>query len=242
MTRIKTLGLGLVAALALGAMSASLAQAETAPEFYTKAAVGGTAPSEIKESNTIGVAFLEGKTSKAKIECKKGSGSAVVDGVKSTKEAVTLFSECEIAGIALECNNKGAGTKQIETKALVGELGFVATGKDGIRLKPESGTYLAEFECGGGAVKIKVKGSLIGEITGSAGKTIEEGKIGASGSIKFSETGGKQKYQKFVGETGEHQLENVVTEGTETHEELGGQNATVTVKSLPHPYNIGETL
>jgi hypothetical protein len=242
MTRIKTLGLCLFAALTMGAMTASLASAETAPEFYTKAAVGGTAPSEIKETDTIGVSFLEGHSSKVKIECKKGGGSAVVNGVKSTKEALTLFKECEIAGASLPCENKGAGTKEIETKDLVGELGFIATGKDGLRLKPESGTYLAEFECAGGAALIKVKGSVIGEITGSAGKTIAEGKIGASGDLKFAETGGIQKYTKFVGEATGHQLENVVTEGSSTHEELGGQSATVVVKSSPFAYNIGETL
>ena len=243
MKRIKTLGLCFVAALALGAMTASFAQAaESPPEFFTKAAVGGTAPSEIPETDTIGVAFLEGHTSKAKIECKKGSGSAVVNGAKSTKEAVTLFSECAIAGIELPCENKGAGTHQIETKNLVGELGLIATTKDGLRLKPEAGTYLAEFECGGGAVAIKVKGSLIGEITGSSkvGVTIAASKFAASGDLKFSETGGIQKYTKFLGESTGHQLENVVKEGSETHEELGGQSAIVVVKSVPVS-NIGET-
>jgi len=242
MTRIKKLGLWLVAALALGAMTASFAQAETPPEFYTKAPLGGTAPSEVKESDTIGVAFLEGHTSKAKIECKKGSGSAVVNGVKSTKEAVTLFSECAIASIELPCENKGAGTHQIETKNLVGELGLIASTKDGLRLKPETGTFLAEFECGGGAVAIKVKGSLIGEITGNAkvGETIAAAKLAASGDLKFAETGGIQKYTKFLGEGTGHQLENVVKEGSSEHEELGGQSATVVVKSVPAG-DVGET-
>jgi hypothetical protein len=239
MTRIKSLGLCLVAALALGAMTASFAQAETPPEFFTKAAIGSVAP-EVKETNTLGVAFLEGHTSKAKIECKKGAGSAVVSGAKSTKEALTNFQECEVATVGLPCENHGS--KEIETKDLVGELGLITSTKDGIRLKPESGTYLAEFVCGGGAIAIKVKGSLIGEITGAekAGKTIAESKFGASGTIAFSETAGIQKYTKFLGEATGHQLENVVKEGTEEKEELGGQSAKVTVKSVPVS-DIGET-
>jgi hypothetical protein len=243
MKRIKTMGLCLVAALALGAMTASLAQAESPPEFFTKAPVGGTAPSEVKETNTLGISFLEGKTSKAKIECEKGSGEAVVSGPKSTKEALTLFKVCEIKALSLPCENKGAGTKEIETKNLVGELGLIATTKDGIRLKPETGTYLAEFECGGGAIQIKVKGSLIGEITGSAkaGETIAQAKFGSSGGIAFSESAGVQKYTKFLGESTGHQLENVVTEGGKTHEELGGQSGKVTVKSVPAS-DIGETV
>lgn len=242
MRRIKTLGLCFIAALALGAMAASLAQAETPPEFYTKAPVGGTAPSEIKESDTLGISFLEGHTSKAKIECATGSGSAVVNSAKTTKEAVTLFKTCEIKAISAPCENKGAGTKEIETKALVGELGLISSSKDGIRLKPETGTFLAEFECAGGAVQIKVKGSLIGEITGAekAGKTIAEAKLAASGGIAFAETGGIQKYTKFLGEATGHQLENDVKEGTKESEELGGQSGKVTVKSVPAG-DVGET-
>jgi len=241
MKRIKTLGLCFVAALALGAMTASFAgAAESPPEFFTKAAVGGTAPSEIPETDTLGVSFLEGHTSKAKIECKKGTGSAVVNGAKSTKEALTNFQECKIAGLELECRNHGVA--EIETKNLVGELGLIASTKDGLKLKPETGLYLAEFECGGGAVAIKVKGSLIGEITGASkpGVTIAASKFAASGDLKFSETGGIQKYTKFLGEATGHQLENVVKEGASEHEELGGQSATVIVKSVPAS-NVGET-
>jgi hypothetical protein len=243
MTRKKMLGVCASAALALGAVTASVSRAESPPEFFTKAPVGGTAPSEVQLTGTTGIAFLEGKQSKAKIECATGSGTAVVDGPKTSKESVTLFKTCEIKALSLPCENKGAGTKEIETKNLVGELGLITTTKDGIRLKPETGTFLAEFECGGGAIQIKVKGSLIGEITGSAkaGETIAQAKFSSSGGIAFSESAGVQKYTKFLGETTGHQLENVVTEGGKTHEELGGQSGKVTVKSVPAS-DIGETV
>jgi hypothetical protein len=211
------------------------------PQFYTKAPVGGTAPSEIKESYSIGPSYMEGAKSKAKIECRKGSGSAVVDGAKSTKEVRIKFAECETPDL-MSCENRGNGTKEIETDNLVGELGPIASGKAGLRLKPESGVYLMEYSCAGGAVVIKVKGSLIGEVTGASGNTVEEGKIGASGDLKFAQAKGIQKYTRFVGESSGQQLEDVLKEGgSAEREELQGQNGAVVVRSVP-AYNIGETL
>jgi len=230
------------AALVVSAAATPAAQA-AAPEFFTKAPVGGTAPAEVPLTGTNGIAFLEGKQSKAKIECEKGTGSAVVNSAKTTKEAVTLFKVCEIKAVSLPCENKGAGTKEIETNKLAGELGLITTSKDGVRLKPESGTYLAEFECGGGAIQVKVKGSLIGEVTGSAkaGETIAQAKFVSTGGLAFAESGGVQKYTKFVGETEGHQLENVITEGGKTHEELAGQSVKATLKSVPAS-DVGETV
>jgi hypothetical protein len=217
---------------------AAASSAQASPEFYSKAPIGGTA-GPVPITGSAGVAFLEGHTSKAKIECKKASGSGEVVNATESLKNLTNFEECEIAGLALPCENHG--TKEIETKKLRGELGALTTTKPGVRLTPESGTYLAEFECGGGAVALKVKGSLIGELTGASGKTVAEGKIPASGDLKFAETGGIQKYTKFLGESTGHQLENVVREGSSEHEELAGQSVTAVIKSVP-PYDLGETL
>jgi hypothetical protein len=163
----------------------------------------------------------------------------VVNGAKSTKEVRINFAECIIAS-GEGCENRG--THDIETNNLVGELGLITSTKDGLRLRPESGAYLMEFTCGGGAVTIKVKGALVGEITGAAkaGQTIAEAKFAASGDLKFAQAGGIQKYTKFLGESSGQQLENVVQEGKEEHEELGGQSASLIVKSVPVS-NIGET-
>jgi hypothetical protein len=236
MTRIKTLGLCLVAAFALSAVVASMAQAN--PEYYSKGAIGSTV-GPVPFTATTGIAFLEGHTSKAKIECKKGSGSGEVDTATTSVKNLTNFQECEVAGLALPCQNHG--TKEIETKDLQGELGPVSATKPGTRLSPESGEFLAEFECGGGAIVIKVKGSLIGELSGASGKTPAEGKFGASGTLTFAETGGIQKITKFLGELTGHQLESVVKEGANEHTELSGQSVKATIKSVPAS-NLGETL
>jgi len=245
--RSRATAAGLVAAGAccLSALGAQAASAEEAPQFYTKAPVGGAAPSEIKETYSIGVTYLEGHASKAKIECAKGSGSAVVDGPKSVKEVRIKLVECEVPHVLIRpngCENRGTNTKEIETNNLVGELGLITSTKDGLRLTAESGAYLMEFECLGGAIMLKVKGALLGEITGAetAGNTIAEAKFRASGDLKFAQSGGIQKWTKFLGESTGQQLENVVTEGGKEHEELVGQSMSILVKPVP-PDQIGET-
>jgi hypothetical protein len=230
----------LVGAAVATAVAAGSPLAHANPEFYSKAAIGGKA-GPVPIVGTAGVAFLEGHASKAKIECKKATGGGEVVGPTESVRNVTTFAECEIAGASLPCENRGAGSKAIETKKLRGELGALSSTKPGVRLTPESGTYLAEFECAGGAVLLKVKGSLTGELTGASGKTVAEGKIAASGDLKFAETGGIQKYTKFVGEATGHQLEDVVKEGSSEHEELAGQSVTAVIKSVP-ANNLGETL
>jgi hypothetical protein len=239
MFRTKALGVCLTTALVLGAGAASAAQA-SGPVFYTKAAVGGTGPS-VPITGTAGIAFLEGQKSKAKIECQTGTGGGEVVGPIESVKNITLFKVCEIKSLSLPCENKTAGSKEIETAHLRGELGALTATKPGVRLSPESGTYLAEFECGGGAIKVKVKGSLIGELGGASGKTVAEGKFASSGSLSFAETAGVQKYTKFMGETEGHQLENVITEGGSQHEELAGQSVKATLKSVPAS-DLGETL
>jgi hypothetical protein len=234
--------LAVAASCWLGALCTQAAHAEE-PQFYTKAAVGTVAP-EVKETYSLGFSHMEGHTSKVRVECEKGSGSGVVNGAKSIKEVRLKLVHCEIPGLLDgQCENRGEGTREIETNNLVGELGLITSTRDGLRLKPESGTYLMEFTCGYGAAigPIKVKGSVIAEITGAeeAGKTVAESKFRA-GDLKFAQTGGIQKYTAFLGEGTGQQLENVIKEGAKEREELAGQFATLIVKSVP-ANDIGET-
>lgn len=238
--RLRTAAAGIAAASAclLGALGAQAAGAEE-PQFYTKAPVGGAAPTEIQETWTLGTTFLEGGTSKARIECKKGSGSAVVDGPKSVKDARLNFVECETAGFG-HCENHG--TKEIETNNLAGELGLITSTKDGLRLKPENGAYLMEFPCGFGAVVVKAKGALIGEIAGAeeAGRTIAEAKFRGSSALRFAARGAIQKWTRFLGESSGQQMEAVVEEGSSKHEELFGLSSGIVAISTPKG-DIGET-
>lgn len=241
--RVAAAGLAAAACCLVGGLGSGVARAEDPPEFFTRAAVGAVA-AEVRETYSLGISRLEGHTSKARIECEKGSGTGVVDGAKSIKEVRLKLVHCEIPGLLGGlCENRGEGTREIETDNLVGELGLITSTTDGLRLRPESGTYLMEFTCWHGQIgPIKVKGSVIAEITGAeeVGRTISESKFRSSGDLKLAQTGGIQKYTKFLGETSGQQLESVVTEGNKEHEELDGQFATVVVKSVP-PNDIGET-
>src|SRR5437899_11873960 len=130
MKRMRMMGicLGALCAVAIFATSAS-----AEPVFFGKAAIGGTVKA-IPFSASSGTSFLEGHTSKLKIECKASTGTGEVSGASSVAKSVTKFTGCEIAGLALGCENTGA--KEITTESLLGELGSITTTPPGVRLKP----------------------------------------------------------------------------------------------------------
>jgi len=238
MKRIRIVGLCLVAVFAMSVVASS---ASAAPVFYTKAAIGETAK-PVPFTATIGAAFLEGKTSKAKISCSDTAGTgagANGEAVTSTvaQKNVTTFTGCVTS--ELKCQSAGQAQGTIVTDALTAVLGSISATVPGERLYSEAegkGGKLAEFECGGGLVKVVVTGSIVGSLSGASGKTVAEGKFAASGKLTFAEAAGKQKYQKLEGEA-EEQLTSTVN-GTP---ELGGQSVIATIKSTPAS-NLGETL
>jgi hypothetical protein len=240
MKRIKMLALSVVAVFALTAIAASIAQAE--PEFYTKSAIGVAGAAQKFTATDAAASFLEGSVSKLKIECKKASGSGELTGAKTSAKNVTNFKECEIATLNLPCENAGPGTKEINTESLGGELGAISATIPGTRLKPESGEFLAQFECAGGAVLIKAKGSVIGSGTGS-GTTVDNSKFAANLKLVFSESKGIQKYTHFLTGPSE-QITSVVKEGANPPtEELSGQSGTFTLVDNENPTddNMGVT-
>jgi hypothetical protein len=236
MRSIRLTGLALVAALALVAVSSATA---AQPVFYTKAAIGEVAK-PVPFTGTLGAAFLEGKGG-TKITCKAGTATGEATSATEGENGVTTFTGCESSGFP--CENAGAGT--IKTNVLKGVLGNVVAGKTpGLRLFPQSGGRggeLAAFTCASGAIAVKVKGSVIGSLSGASGKTPAEGKFAASAKLTFAETKGIQKYTKFVageGEAGEEQLESSIG-GAEY--EKSGQSVIATLKSVPAS-NLGFTL
>jgi hypothetical protein len=216
-------------ALALVAVSA-LAFAATAsanPEYFGKAAVGSVvAPVHFK--GALGAAFLEGEGG-TKITCKAGTATGEVVSATETKKNVTEFTGCEVGGVP--CENAGAGV--INTKVLAGVLGGVTATTPGTRLFDEKegrGGKLAEFTCAGGSIKVEVRGSVIGSLSGASGKTIAEGKLATSNKLTFAETKGVQKYNHFVeGEGGSEQLESNAGAGFEK----SGQSVIATLTTSP---------
>jgi len=245
MKRISMVALAAVAIFAFSVASASATQ----PVFYGVGEIGGTVAAQ-KISGTLGLAFLEGKESKAKIECSAGTATGEVTGPTKTKNNVTTFTGCQTGG--LPCNSTGDPEGTIKTAALEGVLGNVSATVPGIRLfapgeggkSPKTGA-LATFSCASGAVKVVVSGSVIGSLSGAQGKTVEEGKFAGSNKLSFAEAAGVQKYTKFLAgecggnanDCGPEQLTSTVN-GTP---ELGGQSVVATLKTVPFASKLGFT-
>jgi hypothetical protein len=247
MKRIRITGLCLVAIFAMSVVASS---ASAAPVFYTKAELGATAPTHVKFTATIGAAFLESQESKSKVSCKDevGTGAGATGetvSAKVTENNVTKFTGCESA--SLKCSSAGQAEGVIVTNALKGWLGDVVAGKTaGVRLYSQSegrGTgKLASFECGGGVAKVVVTGSVIGSLSGSAGKTVEEGKFASTQKLSFTEAGGLQKYTIFTAGTGEvGEVAEQLTSTTNGKPENGGQSVIATIKAKGVS-NLGNTL
>jgi hypothetical protein len=208
MKRMRMMGLALVAVFAV---SVAASTAVAAPVFYTKTAIGSVA-AHVPFTGTLGAAFLE-PANLSKITCTGGTAIGEVTSATVTKGNITKFVGCEASG--LKCNSAGETEGKIDTNTLEGVLGNVTSVLPGIRLYNETtkkGGILAEFECGGGAVKVVVKGSVIGSL---------------------------QKYSKFVvgeGEAGTEQLES----STGGPFEKSGQSVIATLKSVPAG-NLGMT-
>src|SRR5947208_400941 len=127
MTRIKLVAACLAAFFVVSVASASAAQ----PVFYGVAEIGQKVGT-VKFEGTLGAAFLEGKTSKAKITCLGGTATGEVTGPTTGTNGVTTFNGCESSG--LKCNSTGDAEGIIKTAKLDGVLGNVTATLPGIRL------------------------------------------------------------------------------------------------------------
>jgi hypothetical protein len=245
MKRMSIVALALTAIFAFSVASASATQ----PVFYGVNQIG-SAVGTVKISGALGAAFLEGKTSKAKITCTAGTATGEVTGPTKATNQVTTFTGCETGGFP--CNSTGDPSGTIKTAALDGVLGNVKTTLPALRLfapgeggkSPKTGS-LATFTCAGGAVSVVVSGSVIGTLSGAQGNSPEEGKFASSNKLTFQETAGAQKYVSFLAtecggnanDCGPEQLTSTVN-GTP---ELGGQSVIATLKSVPFASKLGVT-
>ena len=135
---ITTAALCLTACLAL----TGVASAFTAPEFTEKAAPNTTAAS-VPFATTMGVTYLKGVTSDIKVQCTSGTGVGEATSAKVADKVTLLLTGCEIESLGYPCENQSAGTKEIDTDLLEGELGNVTTTKPGLRLYSEAQGNLA---------------------------------------------------------------------------------------------------
>jgi hypothetical protein len=191
MTRIKVLGLALVAVFALVAITAASASAGTNPALFEckKAAVKGTGHHTSKTCNdeykatggsynlvegigkgkafksSVGEATLHTVNPEGEVDipvvCTKGKGSGQFVNPTTVTKAITKFEHCK--ALSAPCENVKKET--IETKSLAGTLGWVSKPGDvvGTDLANEAspGTPVAEFTCSAIGL-IKTSGSVIG--------------------------------------------------------------------------------
>jgi hypothetical protein len=150
MKRSRVLGPCLVAAFACSAMVATGAQAakpETGEEVVTA---------------TNGPAHLG--TSKGTISSSSASGGGNLTSAFGGT-AQTTFSGVESEATKTKCHSAGEPEGDVQTTLLAEETGWISKAKNeaGVDFKAASGVYLAEFECG--PLAVKVKDSVIGHVT-----------------------------------------------------------------------------
>jgi hypothetical protein len=214
----RTLAIGGLLCAAMMALSVGTASA-AAPVFFGKAAVGSTVAS-VPFTGSGESSFFEDKSG-TKITCAKTVAfSGEISGATEMANVQLTLGVCETGGTACGVNqHEGGGEVSFET--LAGALGNVTPTTPGIRLFNQStgrGGVLLEFTCSGGAVKVTLRGSVIGAVSGASGTSVAEGKLAASPKLAFVESKGIQKYAHFLpgeGEAGTEQAEANVGAGYE---------------------------
>ena len=207
MSRLKLIGLCLVAVLASGSLAAASAWAEP-PEIgrcvshaggkytnnvCTKLAKGKKVGSfewesgavKNKFSGTGGAGTLE-TTAGAEVTCKTEASHGEFTSSKTVGNVAVSFTGCESGGY--KCDTVGAKEGEIVTNPLAGTLVWEKYGKKvAIDLVPQSTELFVEFACG--PANVKVKGSVLTNIPADKSETtIEE---------KFTAKRGKQKPEYY---------------------------------------------
>ena len=146
-------------------------------------------------TSTSGVSILK-TASGEEVECKADTNAGELTGAKTDIVTVT-FTGCESK--KFKCSSAGAAAGEIVVKEALSELGYIkkaAPTEVGLALKPkEAGGIFVEFNCAGGIVKVKTKGSVIGKITPINTWT-------TTYSLVFNYSAGnpcKQEFEKFEG-------------------------------------------
>jgi hypothetical protein len=166
-------GLGVVG----GAMWATSALAAL-PEFL---------PASGTFLSTSGAVTLE-TASGTELACSSDKDKGLITGPESVANILITFHGCKTSGFACSSGTEPSGV--ITTQELSGLLGYIskASRSVGIDLVPVSGTELVEFNCLGDIIKVKIKGSVIGEVTPLNSKT-------TNGTLTYLKAAGKGKQE-----------------------------------------------
>jgi hypothetical protein len=141
---------------------------------------------------SVGATTLE-TVGKAQVKCTSGTGSGQYQAVKT--ETITLtFTGCSLSSSQAACQSEGRGSGEVETAALVGELGFIKGGAKptvGVDLAPSSSTgNVMQFSCG--PTSVNVGGSIVAPISSTD-------KMASSFTVKAKAAKGIQRPEGFEG-------------------------------------------
>jgi hypothetical protein len=234
MKRIKIMGLCLVAVFVMSAMASAAASAAEPAWFECKLVAGGKFEKGCKKEGVgkkAGYGFVEG-VGKAKpfkgaggkatlhthavngeVTCTAFKDSGTVDTPKHEKNVLSIFTGC--VSVGKKCSSPLAKIGEIKTFKLEGGIGYISAAEHraGTDLKAEGGGLLAEFACtnkakGEKALEIKVKGSVIGEITPV--NTLSK----VSNTVFVVDAEQEQKYKNLEGQPEDILLSEIVGIGT----------------------------
>ncbi|MCW2969865.1 MAG: hypothetical protein JWO23_992 [Solirubrobacterales bacterium] len=155
---------------------------------------------------------------KTKVLCSSSASNGEYTGPKTEKVSFT-FSGCESTSLHTACQSNSAAAGEIRSSPLVGELGYindVAPLKPivGLDFKPESGSEVTKFDCGG--LSESIAGSVIGSIT-----PLEAQPLTAKSTLKFKAAKGIQAPEQFE-ELPTDVLSTTLTSGAGTSVEQSG--------------------
>ncbi len=193
MTRIKVLGLAVMAVFAFSAITATAAFAEAELKLEGGGSATGTSFTSKSEGSTKPV--IQGVAEGTKFVCKEETDKGTVTGPQTDFETV-VFTGCE--GFGVKCQNTSASPVGEIVTTVSSKLGFISTSKKeyGILLGRSPAT---KYECGA-TKKVEIKGSLIASILKLEGTRAVELEVPfLRWTITGKQTKGVQSILSFAG-------------------------------------------
>jgi hypothetical protein len=148
-----------------------------------------------KFTSSGGALTLEGLGG-AKVLCKKSTGTGQYTGAKSLTATLALTG-CTLASSKASCHSSGAGSGEIVTSALSGQLGFIKDQSGpadellvSVGVDLSHGPSLISAECAGLSEAVTVTGSVIGAL----GKLST---MSATNTLTATQSAGKQSPEAF---------------------------------------------
>ena len=162
------------------------------------------------------LATVDGKT----VTCEHESSTGEFDPTNFKQETTAVrFAGCKSEGFP--CTTEGLKEGELETRELVGEVGFESAKKTALELRPgpnANGLFIA-FKCIGLKIEVRPHGGILAPIKNDVMKTTE--------TLKYKATKGKQKPVKWANSSEEQYLESNFAE---TGWEQAGQTIISEVK------------